>query len=48
MNYSDLKEIIARITDKMNQTPEPACIWGDCDCIDCEDVHTYYGITEEG
>lgn len=46
MNREELKEILERIVTKMEEAPQPACIFGDD--VDPCDVTTKYAIGEEG
>ncbi len=46
MNRKELKEILERIVDKMEQAPQPACIFGD-EVEPC-DMTTKYAVGEEG
>jgi hypothetical protein len=42
MSREDLKDIIARVLDRL--APTPACVYGDAPC----DATTRYAIGEEG
>jgi hypothetical protein len=48
MSREDLKDIIARVVDRLQtEAPKPACIFGD-NCDNSCDVTTYYAVGEEG
>ena len=47
MSRDELKEVITRVIDQMNEVeeaPMPGCLFGDDDC----DATTKYAIGEEG
>ncbi len=49
MNREELKEILERIVNKMEDAPQTGCIFGDggCDENTC-DLTTFYAVGEEG
>ena len=49
MNREELKEIIARVIERINdeETPAPACLFGDVEPPPPCDYTTFYGIGEE-
>lgn len=52
MSREELKEIVTRVIVTLRQdndeTPRPACFYGDNPDPDPCDVTTFYGINEEG
>ena len=50
MNRDDLKEVICRVIDALQQgdTPTPGCIFGDHPCDNPCDITTHYAVGEEG
>ncbi len=48
MSREDLKDIISRVLDRLqNEAPQPACLFADSPCDSC-DVTTRYAVGEEG
>ena len=50
MSRDELKDIIKKIVEKIENSPETACLFGDNPCDTCDncDVTTRYAVGEEG